>query len=157
MAANERSTTVELVIHRAEFEARQLHLELGFPSLFVYCREVLHLSEHGAYNRIEVARTSGRFPVILDKLRTGALNLATARLLVWLRDGGRCAFTSREGRRCSATALLEFHHRHLYAAGGPATTGNIELRCRAHNAYEADLFFGAIARARTSEALRPGT
>jgi hypothetical protein len=28
-----------------------------------------------------------------------------------------------------------------YAAGGAATTANIELRCRAHNAYEASLFF----------------
>ena len=30
-----------------------------------------------------------------------------------------------------------------YAVGGSATEENIELRCRAHNAYEARLFFGA--------------
>jgi len=29
-----------------------------------------------------------------------------------------------------------------YAAGGASTTANIELRCRAHNVYEASLFFG---------------
>ncbi len=29
-----------------------------------------------------------------------------------------------------------------YAAGGPATATNIQLRCRAHNVYEAELFFG---------------
>jgi hypothetical protein len=29
-----------------------------------------------------------------------------------------------------------------YAAGGAATAANIELRCRAHNAYEASLFVG---------------
>ena len=29
-----------------------------------------------------------------------------------------------------------------YAVGGAATVENIELRCRAHNAYEARLFFG---------------
>jgi len=29
-----------------------------------------------------------------------------------------------------------------FAAGGKATMGNIELRCRAHNAYEASVFFG---------------
>jgi hypothetical protein len=28
-----------------------------------------------------------------------------------------------------------------YAVGGAATEENIELRCRAHNAYEARLFF----------------
>ena len=37
--------------------------------------------------------------------------------------------------------VLEYHHRHPFAAGGKATVENIELRCRAHNAYEAQLFF----------------
>jgi hypothetical protein len=29
-----------------------------------------------------------------------------------------------------------------FAEGGSATLDNIELRCRAHNQYEADLIFG---------------
>ena len=34
-----------------------------------------------------------------------------------------------------------------YLTGGQATVENIELRCRAHNAYEAQLFFGGdVAR-----------
>ena len=61
---------------------------------------------------------------------------------VWRRDGGRCAFVGREGR-CSERSFLEYHHVLPYAAGGAATTSNIELRCRAHNAYEAALFFGS--------------
>jgi hypothetical protein len=60
---------------------------------------------------------------------------------VWRRDGGRCAFVGRDGR-CAERSFLEYHHVRPYAAGGPATTANIELRCRAHNAYEAALFFG---------------
>jgi len=36
---------------------------------------------------------------------------------------------------------MEFHHVKPYAAGGTATEENIELRCRAHNAYEGRLFF----------------
>jgi hypothetical protein len=32
--------------------------------LFAYCVEVLRLSEHETYNRIEAARTVSRFPVI---------------------------------------------------------------------------------------------
>jgi hypothetical protein len=39
-------------------------------------------------------------------------------------------------------AFLELHHVEPYAVGGGATVENIELRCRAHNAYEARLFFG---------------
>ena len=71
---------------------------------------------------------------------------AAVRRAVWARDGGRCAFVGTHGR-CAETALLEYHHRQPYAAGGKATVENIELRCRAHNAYEAQLFFtGDVAR-----------
>ncbi len=66
---------------------------------------------------------------------------AAVRRAVWERDGGQCAFIGTRGR-CRATGFLEFHHLMPYAAGGMATTENIELRCRAHNAYEATLFFG---------------
>jgi len=65
---------------------------------------------------------------------------ATVRRAVWARDGGRCAFVGTHGQ-CAETAFLEYHHRQPFAAGGKATVENIELRCRAHNAYEATLFF----------------
>lgn len=70
---------------------------------------------------------------------------------VWLRDGGRCAFVSRRGQRCTERGFVEYHHVDPYAAGGQATVENIELRCRAHNGYEAELFFGGhvVRRERT--------
>jgi hypothetical protein len=61
---------------------------------------------------------------------------------VWIRDRGRCAFSARHGRRCNERGFVEFHHVEAYAKGGKPTVGNIQLRCRAHNAYEADLKFG---------------
>ena len=61
---------------------------------------------------------------------------------VWRRDGGRCAFVGARGR-CSERGFLEFHHVMPFAAGGAADAGNIELRCRAHNLHEAELFFEA--------------
>ena len=73
---------------------------------------------------------------------------AGVRRAVWRRDGGRCAFVGASGR-CRETAFLEFHHVEPYAAGGAATAENIEMRCRAHNGYEARLFFGdSIVRER---------
>jgi len=60
---------------------------------------------------------------------------------VWRRDQGRCAYSSAN-RRCTETGFLEFHHVRPYGVGGAATTDNIQIRCRAHNAYEADLFYG---------------
>lgn len=62
---------------------------------------------------------------------------------VWARDGGRCAFVGSAGRRCGSTHQLELHHQHAFALGGPTTLGNLSLRCRRHNAFEAQRDFGA--------------
>ena len=64
-----------------EVDARRLYLAEGCASLFTYCRQVLHLSEHAAYHRIEAARAAGRFPVILERLAEGAVNLTAIGLL----------------------------------------------------------------------------
>jgi hypothetical protein len=61
---------------------------------------------------------------------------------VWRRDAGQCAFVSPTGRRCTERTFLEFHHIQPYAMLGPATVGNISLRCWRHNQYEAELIFG---------------
>lgn len=57
---------------------------------------------------------------------------------VWRRDRERCGFVAVDGKRCSATAFLEFHHVEPFARGGGTTDTNLQLRCRAHNAYEAE-------------------
>jgi hypothetical protein len=318
LAERERGATAALIAHLAELDARRLYLAGGCSSLFTYCTQVLHLSEHAAYGRIEAARAVRRFPIVLEKFADGSVNLTTAGLLaahltpenprdlldvarhkskrqveelvarlrprlpvpssvrrlptashttarpaapadaaasaqptgsgqgvrpvalpamaitppparpaviaplaperykvqftagaetyaklrlaqdllrhqipdgdlgkvfdraltalvqdltkkkfaatdrprgsggtapgsrhvsvevkraVWLRDGGRCAFVSRDGRRCVERGFLEFHHVTPYAAGGVSTADNIQLRCRAHNGYEAERYF----------------
>jgi hypothetical protein len=73
---------------------------------------------------------------------------------VYLRDGGRCAFVGNGGRRCNSRAFLEFHHVTPWADVGDGTVSNIELRCRAHNQYEATLHFGPI-QARAQEQGHP--
>ena len=318
-AQAERRATAHLVALLIELDSRRLYLGEGFPSLFAYCTDALHLSEPAAYNRIEVARAARRFPIILDGLADGELTLASVKLLaphltpdnhrdvlararhkgkrevellvatlhprpdvpsairklpmsrqamppvlgasegavampadadaafavdppamrpprpaeitpltperykvqftvgrqthdklrraqdllrhavpngdpaiifdraltllltrlersktgatdrprtagpgtshrakaasrhvpaatqrvVWQRDGGRCAFTGPQGR-CTATAFLEYHHVVPFAAGGETSAKNLELRCRAHNQYEADRYFGLL-------------
>lgn len=66
---------------------------------------------------------------------------AAIRRAVWLRDDGRCAFMGTHGR-CTERGTLEFHHVHPYAAGGVTSIDNLQLRCRAHNQYDAERFFG---------------
>ena len=304
LALSEREATATLVAHLAVMDERELFLAEGFPSMFAYCTQVLHLSEDATYLRLLAARLVRRFPAVLDRLASGALNLSTIKLLgsqltaqncdalldaashrskreveaairrrdplpdvpavvrklptvggsdatvpnpvaeapalrpsetaetqrpsvvaplaperfkvqftasapmhdklcraqdllrhqipsgdiakvfdlaltalveklerkklaatdrpresrgtasgsrtipaavkraVWKRDGAQCAFIAKNGRRCSATGFLEFHHVMAFTSGGEATIENIALRCRAHNQYEAGRDFG---------------
>jgi hypothetical protein len=319
LASAERQATAQLIAALAELDRRKLFLGQGFPSLFAYCTDVLHLSEHATYGRIEAVRAANRFPVVLEHLADGTVTLTNVCLLaplltpenheallaaaryksrreveqlvattrpkpdvptlvrklpsprsqppedaptfdvsapplgaereagpkpsvidrvparpampaaavtplaperfkiqftasreahdklrraqsllrhvipngdpaavferaldallanlerkklaattrprqtkaqargsrhipaavrreVWRRDGARCAFVGAAGR-CAERGFLELHHVVPFAKGGEATTTNIELRCRAHNAYEAELSFGSF-------------
>ena len=62
-------------------DERRLYLSQGCGSLFTYCTQVLHLSEHAAYGRIEAARTARRVPLVLERLAEGALTLTAVGLL----------------------------------------------------------------------------
>ena len=62
LARSERRTTAALVSHLAVMDERRLHLGQGCSSLFTYCTQVLHFSEHSAYNRIEAAGSAESFP-----------------------------------------------------------------------------------------------
>jgi hypothetical protein len=317
-AQAEHHATANVVALLIELDRRRLYLGEGFPSLFAYCTDALHLSEPATYNRIEVARAARRFPIIVDGLAAGELTLASVKLLaphltlenhrdvlnrarhqskrevellvatlhprpdvpsvirklpasrqaappaprsdergvaveadaalpvepppamrtaarpevmpltpdrykiqftvsretrdklrraqdllrhavpngdpavifdraltllltqlersktgatdrprttgpgtscrvntasrhvpaaikrsVSQRDGGRCAFVGPQGR-CPATAFLEYHHVVPFAAGGETSANNLQLRCRAHNRYEAEKYFGPL-------------
>jgi 5-methylcytosine-specific restriction endonuclease McrA len=110
-----------------------------------------------------LAETKKRKAAVADKPRRaqkksngkGRAIPARARREVFERDEGRCAFTDTEGRRCSSTWQIEFHHRIPYARGGTHDVENIELRCRAHNQYEAEVEYGVgfmASRRRSGEA-----
>jgi hypothetical protein len=50
IATCERHATAQFVASLAELDARRLYLGRGFSSMFTYCIQALHLSEHAAYN-----------------------------------------------------------------------------------------------------------
>ena len=78
---SERHAATRLIALLAHVDARRLYLGEGCSSLFTYCTQVLHLSEHAAYGRIEAARVARRFPLVLDLLARGAITLTTITLL----------------------------------------------------------------------------
>ena len=81
LANSERAAIANLVAALGEMDARRLYLGQGCSSMFTYCTQVLHLSEHASFNRIEGARTARRFPIILSLLADGRVHLSAVRLL----------------------------------------------------------------------------
>lgn len=79
---------------------------------------------------------------------------AAVKRAVWARDGGRCAFISKGGRRCHERGFLEFHHVVPHARGGEPTVDNVQLRCRAHNGYESEQYYGWVGRSFVREERR---
>jgi 5-methylcytosine-specific restriction endonuclease McrA len=77
----EREVTVRLIEVLGEVDARRLFLAEGCSSLFTYCTQVLHMSEHAAYGRIEAARAARRWPILLELLADGSLHLTAVTLL----------------------------------------------------------------------------
>src|SRR5258708_6905331 len=111
LARCEREATAALIVHLAEFDARRLFEGAGYSSLFRYCRKVLHLSEDAVYNRIKTARAARRYPVIVNRLESGALSLTTVRLL-------------------APRLTPENHHELLAAASGKGKQAVEELLAR---------------------------
>ena len=81
LALTEREVTAHLLVYLAEMDARRLYLGEGCSSLFTYCTQVLHLSEHAAYGRIEAARAGRKFPAIFNAVASGALHLTAVSLI----------------------------------------------------------------------------
>ena len=71
---------------------------------------------------------------------------------VWQRDGERCAFVSETGRRCTETRFLELHHVAPHGRGGAPVANNLQVLCRVHNDYWADVDYGAAHMARVKAA-----
>ncbi len=68
---------------------------------------------------------------------------AVVKRAVCERDGDRCTFVSDNGKRCESRTSLELDHIEPVARGGESTVGNLRLRCRTHNQFEAECTFGA--------------
>ncbi len=84
-----RRVESELVVHIGEVDARRLYARRT-SSMYVYCREVLGLSEWEAYHRIAVARAARQHPILLEMPRDGRLHLSgIAKLAPHLTESNR--------------------------------------------------------------------
>ena len=111
VAETERRSTSQLIALLAEMDTRRLFLGQGYPSLFAWCTQVLHLSESSAYSRITAARAARRLPVHSSAPRRRLSHLDDRQSACGSPDGreSRGATHRRatqEQARCRATGRL---------------------------------------------------
>lgn len=73
--------TTRVLHHLNEMERRELHIDLGYSSLFDYCVRKLGYSPSGAGRRIQAARCIRRFPEVLGMLARRDLSLCVVALI----------------------------------------------------------------------------
>jgi len=67
---------------------------------------------------------------------------AEVKRAVYERDGGCCAWASKDGRRCGSRWQLEYDHIKPVSQGGKSTVDNVRLACRGHNFFHAEEAYG---------------
>ncbi|HET6338103.1 MAG TPA: hypothetical protein VFG30_33000 [Polyangiales bacterium] len=77
----DRRVSAQLLAHLGEIEARGLHRDLGYESMFEYAVRVLHMSDSEAGLRLHAARFARKFPASLEMLSRGELHLTALKLL----------------------------------------------------------------------------
>jgi 5-methylcytosine-specific restriction endonuclease McrA len=75
---NERKLLMEILYSLQEVEARNLHLEMGYPDLYTFAMKELSYSSGAAYRRISAMRLLKSVPEIASKLESGELGLENA-------------------------------------------------------------------------------
>ena len=62
--------------------------------------------------------------------------------IVFKRDGGRCSFVGRNGRRCGSAWNLQYDHIVPFRKGGDNSPENLRLLCGRHNRLMAEREYG---------------
>jgi hypothetical protein len=81
LARFDRRCEARMLMYLAEVELRKLHCAQGYGSLFRFAVAELRMSEAQAYLRIQAARLAVRYPVVIEMLAQGSVNLSTLKLL----------------------------------------------------------------------------
>lgn len=76
LVARERSGMATLLAHLGEVEARRLHVSAGYSSMFDYCLREFGWTEQTTVKRLRAPRCARQYPVILDVIADGRLNVS---------------------------------------------------------------------------------
>src|SRR5438552_18237371 len=77
----ENGALAEFVIELAEFDRQKMYLDLGYRSLWDFCRRELGLSERATYYRVAAAGELQKNPQLAVQIRDGPLCITTLAML----------------------------------------------------------------------------
>jgi len=108
LANQDRTCTVRLLIHIAEFQARRLYREAAYKSMNEYCVGELRMSSDMAYKRCRVARCARRWPSIYVGIAEGSLSVTGLTMLSkhMTEANGTDLLTAAEGKTNDEIAAL---------------------------------------------------
>jgi 5-methylcytosine-specific restriction endonuclease McrA len=81
LVRKEHDVTLEILPHLLEVDQRKLYLELGYPSIYRYCREHLNYSESSTNRRLAAARCCRHFPKVYELLGKRKISLVTVSMI----------------------------------------------------------------------------
>jgi hypothetical protein len=108
LVRRENDALSDLLAHLVELDERRLYLELGFPSLFAYCTEVLGFCKSSAGRRIAVARVCRKYPEAFARVARGELQLSVLSVLARHLNPENATelFEGCSGKSCEQVELL---------------------------------------------------
>src|ERR1700693_2596559 len=77
LVKEERKITLLILDYLREVDSRRLFAEVGYSSLFDFCRFELGYSESASYRRISAMKSIRDLPAAREKLMEGSVNLST--------------------------------------------------------------------------------
>ena len=77
----DRQSVALFLVYLGEFDAQQLYLPEAYPSMYAYCRGAMGLAPDAATRRIHAARYARRFPVLIDTIADGRIELSAIGLI----------------------------------------------------------------------------
>lgn len=127
LVREESRITLEVIHGLREVEARGLHLQMGFPSLFEFATKYLGYAEGAAYRRIGAMRLIHAHPEVEAEIADGTISLTNAaRANTFIRRDKVDPAEAIERVRGKSARAAEESLREL-TPGGPHPTERIVL------------------------------
>lgn len=135
LVQKERELLTEILWHIREVDRRELHLAMGYASLFAYLTEYLGYSAASSQRRIDAARLLIELPEVSEMIVSGKINLSQVSMLQQSAREAKRVHQHKVATQTKKETLLQIEHIKPIWAGGTDEPQNLTTLCANHNRY----------------------